>query len=164
MMLAMNPLSKKRWISGSGVVHTFKEIESIVSKHSYNNKIFIGSDSFLTKKRTCFVTAICLLTKDKGGRYFLYKDYLKTNQFNILSVRITEEVRRSIELAEYFMNSYSILPQDIELHLDVSPFGTKNGTSKFSDMLKGYVQGYGFGCKLKPNAWASQTVSDKHSK
>jgi len=164
MIVAMSPLSKKRWISGSGNTHSFEDISNIVSFHSRNNKIFIGSDSFLTKKRTCFVTAVCLLTKDKGGRYFLYKDYLKTNQFNILSVRITEEVRRSIELAEHFMDTYSILPQDIELHLDVSPFGTKNGTSKFSDMLKGYVQGYGFGCKLKPNAWASQTVADKHSK
>lgn len=164
MIEAMNPLLKKRWTSGSGDVHTFQNVVMEVSDHAKNNKIFIGSDSFLTKKRTCFVTAVCLLTKNKGGRYFLYKDYLKTNQFNILSVRITEEVRRSIELAEYFMNTYDILPQDIELHLDVSPFAAKNGTSKFSEMLRGYVQGYGFGCKLKPNAWASQTVADKHSK
>ena len=164
MIIAMNPLLKKRWISGSGSVHSFDEVSNLVSLHSHTNKIFIGSDSFLTKKRTCFVTAVCLITKDKAGRYFLYKDYLKTNQFNILSVRITEEVRRSIELAEYFMNTYNILPQDIELHLDVSPFAAKNGTSKFSEMLRGYVQGYGFGCKLKPNAWASQTVADKHSK
>lgn len=164
MILGMNPLSKKRWISGSGIVYSFEQISNIVSLHSENHKIFIGSDSFLTKKRTCFVTAVCLLTKNKGGKYFLYKDYLKTNQFNTLATRITEEVRRSIELAEHFMNTYDILPQDIELHLDVSPFAAKNGTSKFSEMLKGYVQGYGFGCKLKPNAWASQTVADKHSK
>ena len=164
MIVTMSPLSKKKWISGSGIVRSFEEVENIVLSHSLNNQIFIGSDSFLTKKRTCFVTAVCLLTKNKGGKYFLYKEYLKTNQFTILSTRITEEVRRSIELAEYFMNIGDILPQDIELHLDVSPFGTKNGTSKFSDMLKGYVQGYGFGCKLKPNAWASQTVADKHSK
>ena len=164
MIVTMNPLSKKRWASGSGVLHSFEDIEKEVLTHSKSNKIFIGSDSFLTKKRTCFVTAVCLLTKNKGGKYYLYKEYLKTNQFNILSVRITEEVRRSIELAEYFMDTYSVLPQNIELHLDVSPFAAKNGTSKFSDMLKGYVQGYGFGCKLKPNAWASQTVADKHSK
>ena len=164
MITTMSPLLKKRWISGAGSTHSFDEVSNMVSLHSRTNKIFIGSDSFLTKKRTCFVTAVCLLTKNKGGRYFLYKDYLKTNQFDILSVRITEEVRRSIELAEYFMNTYSILPQDIELHLDVSPFAAKNGTSKFSEMLRGYVQGYGFGCKLKPNAWASQTVADKHSK
>jgi len=164
MISHMSPLSSKKWTSGSGDIYTFQQVNDIVSKHSWNNKIFIGSDSFVTKSRTCFVTAVCLLTKNMGGKYFLYKEYLNTNQFNVLSVRITEDVRRSIELAEHFMNSFSILPQNIELHLDVSPFGAKNGTSKFSEMLRGYVQGYGFECKLKPNAWASQTVADKHSK
>ena len=53
-------------------------------------------------------------------------------------------------------------PQDIELHLDVSPFGTNNGTSRLFEMLKGYVQGYGFECRLKPNVWASQSVADRH--
>jgi len=164
MILGMSPLINKKWKSGSGVAYSFNEVGDIVSLHSQKNKIFIGSDSFLTKKRTCFVTAVCLLTKNHGGKYFLYKEHLKTSQYNVLSVRITEEVRRSIELAEYFMNSYDMLPQNIELHLDVSPFSAKNGTSKLSDMLKGYVQGYGFECKLKPNAWASQSVADKHSK
>ncbi len=160
----MNLLSSKKWLSGSGNNITFDEVCKNVLNHSTNNKIFIGSDSFFTKRRTCFVTAVCLLTKNKGGKYFLYRDYTPTKKYNILSTRITEEVRRSIELAEHFMNTFEILPNNIELHLDVSPFGTKNGTSKFSDMLKGYVQGYGFDCKLKPNAWASQTVADRHSK
>lgn len=160
----MDLLVKKRWLSGSGKDYTFEEVNNIVSEHALNHKIFIGSDSFITKNRTCFVTAVCLLTKNLGGKYFLYKDYVPTRQFSILSVRITEEVRRSVELADYFMNSHNILPSDIELHLDVSPFAAKNGTSKFSDMLKGYVQGYGFECKLKPNAWASQSVADRHSK
>ena len=62
------------------------------------------------------------------------------------------------------MNEYNFDPDTIELHLDVSPFGLNNGTSKYSDMLKGYVQGYGIDYRLKPDAWASQTVADKHSK
>ena len=33
-----------------------------------------------------------------------------------------------------------------------------------TDMLKGYVQGYGVDYRLKPDAWASQTIADKHSK
>ena len=56
------------------------------------------------------------------------------------------------------------MPENIELHLDVSPFAANNGTSKYSDMLKGYVQGYGVNYRLKPDAWASQTIADKHSK
>jgi predicted RNase H-related nuclease YkuK (DUF458 family) len=160
----MDSLSNKKWSSGSGERFSFEQVCETVSKHSRNNKIFIGSDSFISRNKTCFVTAVCLLTKNHGGKYFLYKDYVPTRQYDVLSVRITEEVRRSIQLAEYFMDSYNILPQNIELHLDVSPFAAKNGTSKFSDMLRGYVQGYGFECKLKPNAWASQTVADRHSK
>ena len=66
--------------------------------------------------------------------------------------------------AEFLMNEHDFNPQDIELHLDVSPFNIKNGTSPFSDMLKGYVQGYGFQCKIKPDAWASQSIADRHSK
>ena len=62
------------------------------------------------------------------------------------------------------MNEYGFNPVNIELHLDVSPFNLNNATSKYSDMLKGFVQGYGFEYQLKPNAWASQTIADRHSK
>ena len=62
------------------------------------------------------------------------------------------------------MEDCFIKPHNIELHLDVSPFSANNGTSKFSEMLRGYVVGFGLDCKLKPNAWAGQTVADKHSK
>ena len=64
----------------------------------------------------------------------------------------------------FFMEEYKIEPCLIELHLDVSPFSAGNATSKFSDMLKGYVQGYGLDYRLKPDAWASQSIADKHSK
>ena len=69
-----------------------------------------------------------------------------------------------MELAEFLMTEYNLDPDNMELHLDVSPFHANNGTSKFSDMLKGFVQGSGFSCKLKPNAWASQSIADRHSK
>ena len=67
-------------------------------------------------------------------------------------------------MAEHLMESHKIKSEDIELHIDVSPFQSKTATSKFSDMLRGYVTGAGFECKLKPDAWASQSVADKHSK
>ena len=103
-----------------------------------------------------------MLHNNTGGRYF-YKENLQMKYSNLVG-RITEETRRSVEIACLFMYEYSIEPKNIELHLDVSPFGTNNGTSKYSDMLKGYVQGYGVDYRLKPDAWASQTIADKHSK
>tara|TARA_B100000212_G_scaffold342150_1_gene327933 strand:+ start:2035 stop:2520 length:486 start_codon:yes stop_codon:yes gene_type:complete len=161
----MNILSAKNWSSGSGKDQKFEKILEQVSSHSKKNqKIFIGSDSFVSRQKVCFVTAVCLVSYGRGSRYFFYKESAPAKRYNILSTRITEEVRRSIELAEIFMSEAKMMPEMIELHLDVSPFAAKESTSKFSEMLKGYVQGYGFGCKLKPNAWASQSVADRHSK
>jgi predicted RNase H-related nuclease YkuK (DUF458 family) len=161
----MNILSAKNWSSGSGKNKNFNKILEQVTIHAQKNeKIFIGSDSFVSRQKVCFVTAVCLVSSGRGSRYFFYKESVPSKRYNILSSRITEEVRRSIELAEIFMNETKISPEMIELHLDVSPFAAKEGTSKFSEMLKGYVQGYGFSCKLKPNAWASQSVADRHSK
>lgn len=161
----MNILNGKNWSSGSGKSQNFQKILEQVSEHSQKNKkIFIGSDSFISRQKVCFVTAVCLLSEGRGSRYFFYKESVPVRHYTILSTRITEEVRRSIELAELFMNESNMPPEMIELHLDVSPFAAKEGTSRFSEMLKGYVQGYGFACKLKPNAWASQSVADRHSK
>ena len=162
----MSLLGDKKWSTGAGNSLALREIIKNISEHlkNHNKKIFIGSDSHMTKKKVCFVTTVCLLSDRKGGRYFFYKENESYNRFSALSTRITEEVRRSIELAEYITQNYNVPAGLIELHLDVSPFSAKNGTSKLSEMLKGYVQGYGFECKLKPNAWASQTVADRHSK
>ena len=62
------------------------------------------------------------------------------------------------------IQEYKFNVSNIELHLDISPVNAGQGTSRFSDMLSGYVQGYGLGFRLKPYAWASQSVADKHSK
>ena len=158
-------LYNKNWTSGSHKQFKFKEIVELITKYSSrNNTIFVGSDSFASKHKICFVTAVCLVEKSRPARYFFYKEFIPLKKYSTLATRITEEARRSIEVAEHFTERCNIAPQDIELHLDVSPFGTNNGTSRFSEMLKGYVQGYGFECRLKPNAWASQSVADRHSK
>ncbi len=152
------------WISGSGDKKEFSEIVEVIKNSIANgSKIFIGTDSFKTKNKVNFATALCLFGGDTS-RYFFARDYVPKNKYDVLVTRITEEVRRSVELAEYIMNTENVKAENIELHVDISPFNLKNGTSKFSDMLKGYVTGAGFECRIKPDAWASQTVADRHSK
>tara|TARA_A200000159_G_scaffold159589_1_gene178434 strand:- start:9286 stop:9771 length:486 start_codon:yes stop_codon:yes gene_type:complete len=161
----MEHIVKKNWVTGGNQQIDFYDLLRLTRQYVRNgSKIFIGSDSFISRDKVCFASAVCLHGGDKGGRYFFYKDFLPKPQYSQLVVRITEETRRSIEIACLFMDEYGVNPQNIELHLDVSPFGANNGTSKYSDMLKGYVQGYGVNYRLKPDAWASQTIADKHSK
>ena len=153
------------WYTGSRKKTTFKEIISIIDERLEKGAtIYIGSDSFPSKGKVCFATTICLHGNGTRGRYFFFKENLSPSSYKNLVTRITEETRRSVRVAELLMTNHDIEPSNIELHLDVSPFASNNGTSKHSEMLKGYVSGYGLECKLKPNAWASQTVADKHSK
>jgi hypothetical protein len=99
------------------------------------------------------------------SRYFFIKENVKNNN-NSLAARITEETNRSIQIGCLLIEEYGFSPASIELHLDISPMNSpnSNSTSRFSDMLKGFVQGYGFEYRLKPDAWASQSIADKHSK
>tara|TARA_R110000824_G_scaffold40667_2_gene121650 strand:+ start:5636 stop:6121 length:486 start_codon:yes stop_codon:yes gene_type:complete len=158
-------LKNLNWFAGIGSEVNFEEIIKTIKKSlEKGSKIFIGTDSFVTREQVKFATAICLHGGAQKGRYFFTKEYTPDKPYKILVSRITEEVSRSVEMAEFLMNEHNISPSFIELHIDVSPFGTKNGTSKFSEMLRGYVAGAGFECRVKPDAWASQTVADKHSK
>jgi len=161
----MKHIVEKNWVTGSGEDIDFYDLLNLSREYILKgSKLFIGSDSFISNKRTCFATALCLHGGPLGGRYFFFKDFVPKNHFMNLVSRITEETRRSVEIAAMLMEEYSFDPTTIELHLDVSPFSANNGTSKYSDMLKGYVQGYGVDYRLKPDAWASQTIADKHSK
>ena len=161
----MKHIVNKNWVTGGNKQIDFYDLLRLTRQYILDgSKVFIGSDSFISRDKVCFASAVCLHGSGKGGRYFFFKDFLPKPKFSQIVTRITEETRRSVEIACLFMNEYGIDPQNIELHLDVSPFGANNGTSKYSDMLKGYVQGFGVDYRLKPNAWASQTIADKHSK
>ena len=161
----MKHIVEKSWVTGSDNGIDFYELLNLSREYILKgSKLFIGSDSFISKQKIWFSTALCLHGGEMGGRYFFFKDFVPKNQYSNLVSRITEETRRSVEIAAMLMDEYSFDPSSIELHLDVSPFGANNGTSKYSDMLKGYVQGFGVDYRLKPDAWASQTIADKHSK
>ena len=154
-----------QWHSGSGIPFLFEDLMIVVKSHmSSSSKIFVGTDSFVSKGRVAFATAICLHGGSKPSRYFFFKEYQNKKHYNNLSSRIIEEARRSVELSSLLITKFEINAENIELHLDVSPQHLNNETSKFSSMLKGYISGYGINCKMKPDAWASQSVADKHSK
>jgi len=164
-MSTVKEITQKKWITGSGLGIDFYKILQIIKSHILQgSKIFIGTDSFVSNGKVCFATALCLHGPGRPGRYFFYKDKQSSNPFRALIIRITEEVNRSLELAQLLIQEYKINSSFIELHLDVSPRSVNEATSNFSDMLRGYVRGFGLNYRLKPNAWASQSIADRHSK
>tara|TARA_B100000214_G_scaffold341652_1_gene288885 strand:- start:2016 stop:2489 length:474 start_codon:yes stop_codon:yes gene_type:complete len=153
------------WRSGNGKPTTMESVLAELRAHvAANGRIYIGTDSYIDKSRCAFATAICLHGADgqSGGKYFFRKVYLNRQNFPSLVQRILREVQDSIEIA--LTISEKLPAARIELHLDVSPSNKENGTSKISEMVTGYAKSSGFECKIKPEAWASQSVADKHSK
>jgi len=146
-------------------VLSYSEVVQEIKGHvSRNGSIYIGTDSFIEKKRCVFATAICLhgADKQKGGNYFFRRVSFKREKFASLVQRIMQEVTDSIQLA--MSVSEDVPSAKIEILLDISPAHKGNGTSKLADMLTGYARASGFEYKIKPDAWASQSVADKHSK
>ena len=156
---------KAKWRCGNGKPITMESALVELRAHvAANGRIYIGTDSYIDKSRCAFATAICLHGADgqSGGKYFFRKVYLNRQNFPSLVQRILREVQDSIEIA--LTISEKLPTAKIELHLDVSPSNKENGTSKISEMVTGYAKASGFDCKIKPDAWASQSVADKHSK
>ena len=163
----MKHIVEKNWTTGTGNKIDFYDLLRIVRRSTLKgSKVFIGTDSFVASKNICFASAVCLYGGNSPSRYFFFKENISKKQklYTALVSRILEETRRSIEIGCLLIEEYNFDSSIIELHLDVSPVSAGNGTSKFSDMLKGYVQGYGFDFRLKPEAWASQSIADRHSK
>ena len=158
-------MSKTTWYTGNNNNITFNDIIEQIKKHTLlKGTVYIGTDSFFIKDDCIFATAICLYgaDKQKGGRYFYTKSSLNKKQFPELSIRMIKEAENTINLANTIM--YDIPSAKLELHLDISPQESREGTSHLAKMLIGYVKGSGYACKIKPDAFAAASIADKHSK
>lgn len=158
-------VAKSVWKTPSGNNISYDELIEQVRTHSNNGGLtYIGTDSFVEKTRCVFATAICFhgANDQKGGQYLYRRTYYDRSDFPVLVTRILAEVQNTIEIA--LRVSVEVPQAQIELHLDISSADAGNGTSRFCKMLTGYAESSGFDYKIKPEAWASQSVADKHSK
>ena len=152
------------WFSGSGESVNINNIFEKINQHcSDNGTIFIGCDSQITRDLCTYSTVICLhgAENQHGGFYFFKREKTKRNEYPTMVLRLLREVELSIQIGyEILENNPSA---DIEIHVDAN---SKNdqATGKHAEMLMGYAKGAGFRCKIKPDAWASNSIADKHSK
>lgn len=153
-----------RWTTGGGEDIDFDEIVLTIQNYiQKGSKIFIGTDSFVSKRKTCMATAICVHKSRVVGKYFYTREHLSKKTYPNLKMRMLDEVNRTVALA-WKLVEMGVDANNIELHLDVAPFDAKTKTSNLSENLKGYALGAGFDCKIKPEAFAASNIADKHSK
>ena len=154
-----------KWYTGEGKEIRFNDILMKIEEHSIaQGVVYVGTDSFLNGNCCTFSTVIVLhgATGQRGGIYYFTKNKAQKHKYDALITRVTEEVNLSVQMAMKIKFMYPTAC--IEVHIDASSPDKKAATSKFSDMLVGYVKGAGFRAKIKPEAFAAASVADKHSK
>ena len=130
----------------------------------YKHNVSIGCDSQMIGQRFQFISVVSVHRVGKGGLYFFCKDYVPREKFpvGVQKLRMFDEVARSCAVGQEFKNSVWIDP---EIHIDASPpYNSEEFTAKFSEQLRGYVQAYGFVCKLKPDSYTAHAIADRHTK
>lgn len=152
------------WRTGNKEVVDLNEIIYILKKvsKSDNHKIIIGSDSVKLGYYFVFTKAICVLNEDfYDRRYFYLRDKLKDDSYLDLSKRLLKETTDSLELATEIK---SIIDKaNIEIHADVNP-NAKHLSSKYKNMITGYITGCGFNVKVKPLSFVASSIADLHTR
>lgn len=152
------------WHRANGDIVEYDDIIKKLKVHtSKNGGVYIGTDSHLATDKFIFATVICLHNpiEKSGGTYYFQREYIKPGKFGSLVNRILHEVNLSINIG-LLLREANI--KNIELHIDASGPDAGNATSKFSNMLVGFAKGAGFDFKIKPDAWSSSSIADKHAK
>jgi predicted RNase H-related nuclease YkuK (DUF458 family) len=152
------------WLSASGSPISDNDMFSEI--HGYivdGGRVFIGTDSQIDTNSYVFVTAICLHKRTglKYATYFYNKSKVKEKDCKVLRVRIMKEVQRSIDIGLDLLSRYP--DADVEIHVDIGKTN-RSYTRVLVDPVRGWLSGIGFGCKIKPNSWASSAVADHHTK
>jgi len=155
---------KDTWITGKGYELEFKYVLLEIKNHvTLGGGVFIGTDSMPRVDGCTFASAICLHggTGQSGGKYFYKRTVEKNGNLDSLRHRITCEVERSIEVGMRVMESNP--DAIVEIHIDIGSTPLSK-TRDLRESLGGWALGAGFSYKIKPDAWASAAVADRHTK
>ncbi len=145
------------WCDITGSTFTIQEI---VEKINGTHEIHVGSDSQLVTGQWRVATVICIYSPGKGGIYFFSKRTEKKDIFKNLEERLLSEVFESLQTANALRD---IKEMKICVHADVNSDSSARSQKAMNRVIS-YVNAMGYECLVKPKAWASTTIADKHTR
>jgi uncharacterized protein len=152
------------WRTGNKEAIALNDIIYILTKvsKSNNHKIIVGTDSVKSGYYFVFTKAICVLNEDfYDRRYFYFRDKIRDNSYLDLSKRLLKETTDSLDLA---MEIKKVIDRaNIEIHADVNP-DSRYLSSKYKNMISGYITGCGFSVKVKPLSFVASSIADLHTR
>lgn len=157
----MNTSKKESFQHRRDVLFDADEIAKEIRASSKSTAIYIGCDSKVYSDRSgryiAFATVV-IIHKDGSHGAKIYKQ-ITTERFMEMKQRLMKEVELAIDIGYKLLDDIGDRP--FQIHLDVNP-DPKYASSSCVKEATGYVLGmFGFKPKLKPEAWASSSVSDR---
>ncbi len=152
------------WKTGCKEVVKLNDILLILEKvsKSDDHKIIIGTDSVKLGYNFIFTKAICIMNKEfYDRRYFYCRTKINDDSYLDLSKRLLKETTDSLDLAIQIRDKLS--QANIEIHADVNP-DSKHLSSKYKNMISGYISGCGFDVKVKPLSFVASSIADQHTR
>ena len=152
------------WKTGRKEIINLNDILVILEKvsKSKNHKIIVGSDSVKLGYNFIFTKAICVMNEEFYDRkYFYCRTKIKDDSYLDLSKRLLKETTDSLDLAIQIRDSLS--NANIEIHADVNP-DSRHLSSKYKNMISGYISGCGFDVKVKPQSFVASSIADQHTR
>ena len=143
-------------VSISDIIHEIKK--------NPNCMVHIGTDSHRNRgskdRSHIFATVICLYEPGKGAKYF-YKRIIDKTKYASITQRMIAEASLSIDTSLSIMNDISL--SRIVVHSDTNS-DSRFPTYKSTQIIRSWVKSLGCKFRCKPEAWASSSVADWHSK
>ena len=154
-----------KWKNSKRQIYTQDQVLEILKKvaQSKNHKIIIGSDSVKLGDRFVFANAICIINDNEfyDRRFFYLKRKVYDDTFYDLSKRLLKETSDSIDIA---LNIKKLIKNaNIEIHADVNS-DTSYMSSRYKNMIVGYITGCGFECKTKPESFVASGIADVYTR
>jgi predicted RNase H-related nuclease YkuK (DUF458 family) len=154
-----------KWKNSKKQIFTQSEIIQILNKvaKSKTHKIIVGTDSVKLGEVFVFANAICIINENNfyDRRFFYNKRKVEDDTYYDLSKRLLKETTESIDIA--FNIKKKVEGANIEIHADVNS-DMKHLSSKYKNMIVGYITGCGFECKVKPDSFVASGIADIYTK
>ena len=150
------------WKNSTGSQFLLEDIYSVISKHP-KAQIHVGCDSHYKSGKLIFAIVIAVYSPGECSRYFFKRSLEpgKNNKKNLAS-RLLKEVQSSIDVATMIREKFGE-NLDIYVHADISS-NSRNKSNIVHEPAKKWIMAMGFGCYMKPKAWASSSIADLHAK
>jgi len=150
-------------ISGEYIPDLEETLLRDISRTDTNDlKFYVGADSQISNGRTRYTVVLVVRKANKGAQG--YYSSTATELHCSRNQRLFQETYMAVELAIRINPLLEQIGFKIdEVHSDLSPH-PKNLSNQVVQTCLGYIQGFGFKGKIKPESWASYCVADLKTK